>query len=62
MAALTAVTLTVGGELTSDVIPSSQYPGEVDALMVTDQLGRVALTPDRSEGAKAFRCATDPIN
>jgi hypothetical protein len=62
MAALTAVTLTGGGELTSDVVPSSQHPGEVEALIVVDQLGRVGLTPDRAEGAKPFRCATDPIN
>jgi hypothetical protein len=62
LAALTTVTLAPGGELTSDVYPSSRYPGELDALYVTDQLGRVALTVDRGEGAKAFRCATDPIN
>jgi hypothetical protein len=62
MAALTAVPLSTGGELTGDVVPSNQFPGEVDALYVTDQLGRVALTPDRGEGAKAFRCAMNPIN
>src|SRR3954453_22763001 len=31
-AALTTVTLTPGGELTSDVYPSTRYPGELDAL------------------------------
>jgi hypothetical protein len=62
MAALTAVTLSPGGELTSDVYPSSTYPGELDALYVTSQTGAVALTVDRGEGAKAFRCASDPIN
>jgi hypothetical protein len=61
-AALTAVDLAPGGELTSDVYPSSQYPGELDALYVTDKLGRVALTVNRGEGAKAFRCAMNPIN
>jgi hypothetical protein len=61
-AALTAVTLTPGGELTSDVYPSSQHPGELDVLYVTSQTGAVALTPDRGENAKAFRCVTDPIN
>jgi hypothetical protein len=61
-AALTAVTLADGGELTSEVYPSSRYPGELDAIYVTDQVGRVALTPDRGEGARAFRCAMNPIN
>jgi hypothetical protein len=62
MAALTAMPLAAGGELTGAVVPSSQHPGEVDALYVTDQLGRVAITPDRGEGAKPYRCVTDPIN
>jgi hypothetical protein len=61
-AALAAVTLSPGGELTSNVYPSSQYPGELDVLYVTDQTGSVALTVGRGEGAKAFRCVTDPIN
>jgi len=61
-AALTAVTLTPGGELTSDVYPSSRYPGELDVIYVTDQLGRVGLTVNRGEGAKAYRCAMNPIN
>jgi hypothetical protein len=61
-AALTRVTLSPGGELTSDVYPSSQFPGELDVLYVTSQGGAVALTVDRGEGAKSFRCVTDPIN
>jgi hypothetical protein len=61
-AALTLVTLAPDGELTSDIYPSNRYPGELDALYVTDQLGRVALTVNRGEGAKAFRCAMNPIN
>jgi hypothetical protein len=62
LAALATVPLAPGGELTSDASPSTQYPGELDALYVTDQLGRVGVTPNRAEGAKAFRCAMDPIN
>jgi hypothetical protein len=62
LAALSAVTLAAGGELTSEVIPSTQYPGRVDALYITDQVGGIGVVPDRSEGAKPFRCAMDPIN
>ena len=62
MAALTAVTLAPGGELTSDVYPSSTDPGRLDVLVVIDQVGGVALTPDTAAGAKAYRCVTDPLN
>jgi hypothetical protein len=61
-AALGAVQLTAGGELTSNVYPSSSDPGRLDVLYVTDQVGSVALTPDTAAGAKPFRCATDPLN
>jgi hypothetical protein len=61
-AALTYVDLSSGGELTSDVYPSSQYPGELDVLYVTTEIGGVGLTMNRYEGAKSFRCVTDPIN
>jgi hypothetical protein len=62
MAALTAVTLAAGGELTSEVYPSTSDPGRLDALVVVDQVGGVALTPDTAAGAKAYRCVTDPFN
>jgi len=61
-AALTAVQLAPGGELTSSVYPSSSNPGRLDVLYVTDQVGSVGVTPDTAEGAKAFRCVTDPLN
>ena len=61
-AALSVVDLAPGGELTSEVLPSSQFAGELDVLYVTDSFARVAITVDRGEGAKAFRCAADPIN
>jgi len=61
-AALTAVPLAAGGELTSNVYPSSSGPGRLDVLYVTDQVGGVALTPDTAAGTKAFRCVTDPLN
>lgn len=61
-AALSAVQLAAGGELTSNVYPSSSDPGRLDVLYVTDQVGGVGLTPDTGAGAKAFRCVTDPLN
>lgn len=61
-AALTAVQLASGGELTSSVYPSSSDPGRLDVLYVTDQVGSAALTPNTAAGAKAFRCATEPLN
>ena len=60
-AALSAVPLAAGGELTSDAYPSST-PGELDVLFISDQSGSVAITPNTGAGAKAFRCATDPLN
>ena len=60
-AALTAVQLAPGGELTSDVYPSSK-PGELDVLYITDQVGSVGVTPNTGAGAKAYRCVTDPSN
>jgi RNA polymerase sigma factor (sigma-70 family) len=61
MAALTAVSLAPGGELTGDVYPSST-PGEVNVLYVTSNVGGVGLTSDTAAGSKAFRCVTDPLN
>ena len=60
-AALTGVQLAAGGELTSEVYPSSVL-GQVDVLIVTDQAGSVATTPNTGAGAKAFRCVADPLN
>jgi hypothetical protein len=61
-AALTAVPLAPGGELTSNVYPSGSSPGELDVLYVIDQVGSVAVTPNTGAGAKAFRCVADPLN
>jgi hypothetical protein len=61
MAALTAVDLAPGGELTSDVYPSTEA-GRLDVLYVTDEVGSVALTPNTGAGGKAFRCVADPLN
>src|SRR3954469_8015653 len=61
-AALTAVPLAQGGELTSNVYPSSSTTGELDNLYITDSVGSVGLTPDTGAGAKAYRCVTDPLN
>ena len=62
LAALTAVPLAPGGELTSNVYPSGSDPGRLNVLFITDQVGSVALTPDTAAGAKAFRCVADPLN
>lgn len=62
LAALSAVPLAAGGELTSNVYPSGSDPGRLDAIYVTNTTGAVALTPDTAAGAKAYRCATDPLN
>jgi hypothetical protein len=61
-AALAAVPLAPGGELTSEVLPSSTTPGTLDVLYVTDAAGSVAVTPDTGVGGKAFRCVMDPLN
>jgi hypothetical protein len=62
-AALHAVTLASGGELTSDVYPSATDPGRIDDLVIVDQVGGVALVPDRiPEGSRQYRCVTDPMN
>jgi hypothetical protein len=61
-AALAAVPLAPGGELTSEVLPSSTTPGTLDVLYVTDDVGSVAVTPNTGAGGKAFRCVMDPSN
>ncbi|HEX4307193.1 MAG TPA: hypothetical protein VHZ54_14250 [Solirubrobacterales bacterium] len=58
----TEITLSPGGELTSQVYPSASTPGEVEALYVTTTTGNVALTPDTDPGAKSYRCVADPLN
>jgi hypothetical protein len=61
LAALSAVELTSGGELTSELIPSSTG-GQLDVLFISTQGGSIAVTPNTGAGAKAFRCAADPLN
>jgi hypothetical protein len=61
-AALGAVTLAPGGELTSIVYPSNTDPSRLDVLYVTDQVGSAAITPDTAAGGKAYRCVADPLN
>ncbi|MDX6601683.1 MAG: hypothetical protein QOF13_885 [Solirubrobacterales bacterium] len=55
------VQLAPGGELTSEVYPSST-PGKLDVLYVTDESGSVGLAPDSGDGAKSYRCVADPMN
>lgn len=58
----TQITLAPGGELTSEVYPSSSTPGLVEALYITNSAGDVALTTDTDPGAKSYRCVADPLN
>ncbi|HET7177735.1 MAG TPA: hypothetical protein VFI63_03520 [Solirubrobacterales bacterium] len=64
MSALTyeQIQLASGGELTSEVYPSTSTPGEVEVLYITNKVGNVGLTPDTDAGAKAYRCVADPLN
>lgn len=55
------IQLAPGGELTSEVYPSSSKSGEVDVLYVTEENGSVGITSDTG-GAKSFRCVADPMN
>ena len=61
-AALSAVQLAAGGELTSEVYPSGSIAGQLDVLYVTDEVGSVAITSNTHAGGKAFRCVVDPLN
>jgi hypothetical protein len=56
------ITLATGGELTSDVYPSTSTPGQLDVLYITNEVGNVGITPDTAAGAKAYRCVADPLN
>lgn len=55
------IALAAGGELTRNVYPSSDA-GRVDVLVVTDDVGSVALAPNTAAGARSFRCVADPLN
>jgi hypothetical protein len=62
-AALAGVQLASGGELTSNVYPSPTEPGELQDLVIVNQVGGVTLVPDRApEGSRQYRCVTDPTN
>lgn len=56
------IALAAGGELTSQVYPSTANPGLVEALYITSTAGNVALTPDTYAGPKSYRCVADPLN
>ena len=61
LSALSGLQLAPGGELTSEVLPSTTE-GQLNVLFVTDQGGGIGVTPDTFAGAKAFRCVSDPLN
>jgi hypothetical protein len=56
------ITVSNGGELTSQVYPSTSLPGQVEALLVTTPTGGVALTPDNAVDPHSYRCVVDPRN
>jgi hypothetical protein len=56
------IALAPGGELTSQVYPSSSSPGLVEALYVTNSAGDVALVLDNYANPKSYRCVADPLN
>ncbi len=56
------ITLAAGGELTSNVYPSSTPGAPLDVLTVTDAAGGVVLVPNSVAGARPFRCVSNPIN
>jgi hypothetical protein len=56
------IALATEGELTRNVYPSTKDPGGVDVLYIIDPVGRVALTSNTVDGARPFRCVTDPLN
>ncbi|HEX5984034.1 MAG TPA: hypothetical protein VFY69_07505 [Solirubrobacterales bacterium] len=55
------IQLAPGGELTSEVYPSSSKPGAVDVLYITQENGSVGITEDVG-GGKSYRCVADPMN
>jgi len=55
------ITLSPGGELTSEVEASSAGQ-PLNVIYVTDALGGWGLTPDNAAGAKSYRCVADPLN
>jgi hypothetical protein len=61
MAALTAVDLAPGGEMTSNVYPNPAS-GRLNDVYIIDEVGNASITPDTYEGRKPFRCVTDPFN
>jgi hypothetical protein len=61
-AALAAVPLALGGELTSEISRADSDPGGGAVLYVTDRTGRTEETSNTGQGAKAFRCVAVPSN
>lgn len=61
-AALTAVSLAPGGELTSQITKPDTASGGAAVLYVTDRTGSTGETPRTVEGGKAFRCVALPSN
>jgi hypothetical protein len=51
-----------GGELTSEVYPSSTQAGSLDVLYVTDEAGGAGLVPNNQATPKALRCVANPLN
>jgi hypothetical protein len=56
-----AISVSPGGELTSEVYPRSE-DDRVNALAMITETGGVEVVPDTPAGARAYRCASDPLN
>lgn len=57
------IALAPGGELTSNVYPSSEEAGDpLDVLYIIDNVGNVDITSNTDAGKKSFRCVADPVN
>lgn len=53
------IQLAGGGELTSEVFPSSTA-GKLEVLDITEEGGAVGLVPE--DATRSFRCVADPMN
>jgi hypothetical protein len=57
------IQLAQGGELTSEVYPSSSKPGAVDVLYITEENSKIVVgITEELGGDKSYRCVADPMN
>lgn len=56
------ITLAPGGELTNQTQPAGGPGRKLDVQYITDAVGSIAVTSDNADGAKPYRCVSDPLN